>query len=575
MAGQGFMALGRLRISVKVLLVTALCSVVTLVIAMAGIAGIGRLSDSLSAIETTSRTVMAATRLNQLALTLNRSEYVLASDPTPDNLRETRKRIESQRQDLKEALAQLKSLTGPERQESLRAIEAGQAAYLGSQDDTIAKVAQHGATVEVSEGQMIITEAAMTSSTVAGRFEKSVLAYTAAAEASAARIFESAAEAKTTALTVMLAVAVIGTTGGFVLGALLGHLGIAKPLNRAVDSLRRLADGDTEATVYGHGRSDEIGAIAETLEVFRGNILKNRAMEAEAEAAARRAAQERTSMMEGLADSLEATIAEVVSALSGAAEAMQSSSLTMSDMSKTASAQAAAAAGAADKASLNVETVASAAEEMTASVNEISRRVAQAAAISDKAVVQASRTSDIVTGLADIATHIDEVVGMINAIAGQTNLLALNATIEAARAGEAGKGFAVVAGEVKHLASQTAQATEDIGRQVVSVRAATSQAADAIQGIVTIIGEINQISTDIARAMEQQRAATGEIAGSAEQAARGTQEVAANIGAVTRETEDVGAIADKVLSSAHALSSQSDTLRRTIAEFGARVRVGA
>jgi hypothetical protein len=37
----------------------------------------------------------------------------------------------------------------------------------------------------------------------------------------------------------------------------------------------------------------------------------------------------------------------------------------------------------------------------------------------------------------------------------------------------------------------------------------------------------------------------------------------------------VGSIAERVLASAHALSGQSETLRRTIADFAARVRQGA
>ncbi|TAN66393.1 MAG: HAMP domain-containing protein, partial [Magnetospirillum sp.] len=376
--GRRLMSFGNVRISAKILLVVALCSLVTIAVALTGSLGIVRLSDSLSTIESTSRTAMAATKLNQLALTLNRTEYILAADPTPDNLRETGKRIEAERRDLTAALDRLKGLTGTGQTDLLKDIVTGQAAYLASQNDTIAKVKEHGASVEVSEGQMIITEAAMTSSTVAGRFERAVQAYTAHAEADAAVIFEHAATVRSTAQTAMLAVAILGTVGGFVAGALLGHLGISKPLGASVDCLRRLAEGDTELSVYGRDRRDEIGAIAATLEVFRANMLRNRAMEADAAAAARKAAADKAEAMRGLADSLESTVADVVATLSSASEAMRTKSQSMSSMSKAASAQAVTVACAARNASGNVESVASAAEEMTASIAEISRRVTHA-----------------------------------------------------------------------------------------------------------------------------------------------------------------------------------------------------
>jgi len=566
------MFLSNIRISSKIMLLVASCSLVTLIVAGAGYFGISRLSASLSAIEITSRNVQAATELSRLALALNRSEYVLASDPTEDSLRENTRKIDAERKQLATVLARLKTLGSPEQRHLISAIEAGHGAYLASQDETIAKVRKHGATVEVSEGQMIITDAAMTGSTVAGRLEKAVQVYTESAEAQATTIFAHAAGIKSTAQFMMVSVTVVGALAGLVFGILLGRAGISKPLELATRDLRRLAEGDTGIAIFGKDRGDEIGLIAATLDVFKQNILRNRAMEAESRTAAEQAARDRAQAMTGMA-ALEATISGVVNTLSSAAEAMQSSSQSMSGMSKAASTQAVAVAAAAENASANVETVASAAEELTSSIGEISHRIALAATVSEQAVGQASRTSDIVTGLAKIADHIGEVVGMISAIAGQTNLLALNATIEAARAGEAGKGFAVVAEEVKTLANQTAKATEDIGRQVTSVRTATSQAVLAIQDIVATIGEINHISAEIARAMDQQGVATREIARNIDQAARGTHEVATNIGKVTHETEEVGIIADRVLEASRALAGQSELLRETVADFA--VRIGA
>ncbi len=80
--------------------------------------------------------------------------------------------------------------------------------------------------------------------------------------------------------------------------------------------------------------------------------------------------------------------------------------------------------------------------------------------------------------------------------------------IEAARAGEAGRGFAVVAAEVKQLAGQTAKATEEITGQIGRIQASTGQAAAAIDGIGRRIREIDGVASSIAAAVEEQGAAT-------------------------------------------------------------------
>ncbi|HYH18934.1 MAG TPA: methyl-accepting chemotaxis protein [Azospirillum sp.] len=348
--------------------------------------------------------------------------------------------------------------------------------------------------------------------------------------------------------------------------------GVSGPVRGMTAAMQRLAAGDKATEIPARDRGDEIGAMAKALEVFKESLIEADRLRTEQEAQKIAAEQQRRAMMLELADDFEGHVNGVVEHVSAAAREMNATATAMSAAAEQATRQAGAAATAAEQASANVQTVASAAEELSSSIAEIGRQVSQSSDIARHAVGQAERTNGIVGGLNQAAQKIGEVVELINTIAGQTNLLALNATIEAARAGEHGKGFAVVASEVKSLANQTAKATEEIAGQINGVQGATQEAVGAIQEILKTIGDISRTTTMIASAVEQQQAATGEIARNVEQAARGTQEVATNIVGVNAAAVEAGRAAGQVLQESGELSRQSESLRREVGGFIAKVR---
>lgn len=54
--------------------------------------------------------------------------------------------------------------------------------------------------------------------------------------------------------------------------------GITRPLGAMTAAMRRVADGEAETEIPSVGRQDEIGAMADTLETFRANLLRSRAL---------------------------------------------------------------------------------------------------------------------------------------------------------------------------------------------------------------------------------------------------------------------------------------------------------
>jgi methyl-accepting chemotaxis protein len=368
---------------------------------------------------------------------------------------------------------------------------------------------------------------------------------------------------------------VVGATAGLVCA--FGILGwivlyqIARPLARMTGEMAKLAEGDLEIQIDGIDRTDEVGGLARSLQVFKQNAITALRLESEQRAQQTQKEKRQQEVDECIAI-FDGQVGEALDTLTAASTEMHATAGSMASTAEETTRQATSVATASEQASANVQTVAAATEQLHASISEISRQVTQSAGIAGSAVIEADRTNTTILGLAETAQKIGEVVALIQNIASQTNLLALNATIEAARAGESGRGFAVVASEVKALASQTAKATEDISAQIAAIQGETGHAVNAIKAISDTIRQMNEIATTIAAAVEQQGAATRDISHNIQLVAQGTNGVASNVARVNEVAEETGSAATQVLAAADDLSQQSDTLRRNVNGFLAKIR---
>jgi methyl-accepting chemotaxis protein len=590
------MNLKNLPIARKIYLVIAVVGFAAGVIAAVGVFGLGSVSSSIAQMKSASETAILLTRIKQNFLRLDSAANRIAADPEAENVKTALGSITQEKKLLDSRITEFRMKATPGAKALFEKVVAGYEAYQASLDRTIALAQKDGSAVTMSAQQKELVKQALEAHAGVENLEAPIRATVNHMEQEAVDNWAVAGRTYTETAWVLVTVAVVGILAGVALGFVVSRRGIVQPLSAIVGCLRRLAEGDLQVAIFGTDRRDEVGAIAETMQVFKKNALEAERLRAaqertraeqEADRERRRQEEEqlaaekereraererRAQFLTELTQSFDREVTVMLRSVASASSELQTTAQGMSATAEQTNRQSSIVATASGETSANVQTVATATEELAASISEINRQVGQSTRIAQKAVGEANATGEQVKTLADAAQKIGDVVNLINDIASQTNLLALNATIEAARAGEAGKGFAVVASEVKTLATQTAKATEEIAAQIAGMQQATGSTVAAIESIRGTIREISEIATTIASAIEEQGAATQEISRSIQQAARGTQEVSSNIAGVTKAAADTGTASGQVLAASNELAKQAETLRAEVDRFLGDVR---
>jgi len=437
---------------------------------------------------------------------------------------------------------------------------------------------QHGAPIfaaafrDIQASQAEIIQLNKTTLAEAGVGAADLARQVATAQQEAMRSIEASSSAEMQRnIRIGVVLAVLAAAFGWILAFKIAT-GIVKPLGAITRTMTCLAEGQCQQHVPGLDRQDEIGEMAQAVEIFKDNMATVRRLEAEQKEMQRKSDHQRRQHILHLADDLEARVQAVAEQVSTRARDIVSTAEQMGGKLGSSASGTLEVAQASVRTLTSSRHAATAAEQLTTSILEVSRDVAAASDIANQAKTETDDANAKMTQLAQAADRIGEVVQLITDIAGQTNLLALNATIEAARAGEAGKGFAVVANEVKGLAGQTARATQQIGEQVAGIQDAAQGAVRAIGAITSTIARVHSIATHVSELVEVQTTATRDIASSVREVSGEAEAVAEQVASVTQASASSYGSAIQVIWAAEELTKPTEELVSELHDFLSTLR---
>jgi methyl-accepting chemotaxis protein len=373
------------------------------------------------------------------------------------------------------------------------------------------------------------------------------------------------------------------------------------PLPVIANYMGELANEKYDSEVPMRERSDEIGQMAQSVQIFRNALLERRRNAIEQEAANERNRQERHILEQATQVERETALSAIAAGLSAISNkdltyrlskpmppayqklqtdfnhAIADLEAAMGDVVNGISAIGSGInqiSTATEDLSTQTEQQAATLEETSAALSEITRLVNKTAssAISTSTVVKDTKTDaehsniiarhvvDAMDKIEKSSGSIGQILGVIDEIAFQTNLLALNAGVEAARAGEAGRGFAVVATEVRVLAQRSAEAAKEIKQLIED---SSNQVHQGVKLVGQTVAALEKMVSQVVTIDK----AVGTIAENSKEQASSLVEISTAVGEMDVNTQKNAAMVEETTTATRALKVETGNLVNTINEF--------
>ncbi len=319
--------LARFRVLTKIIAIVCLLSMVAGGITWLGVSSLKTLADATHRMDLKANESLMAQRLVTSLLAINRAEFELSSDPTPEVKKATRQTAEEETKLFLQRMKWLKDrATQPEVKTQLSELDTGWDAYRKDLDATF-QAADAVKDFKITPEMEKLRQEALTSTRVADQLHDKLRVLAKGFDEDVDKASKGASEEYQRVSELMIIAAAIGIAVGFALAFAVGQFGIAKPMRSLVGLLQRMAQGEA-MEITGTERKDEVGETARAVNDISVMLAEKAQREAEEKAAAdkeklRREAEEAARTAEEKAEQEKRAAAERDAAMQKVAEEFQ------------------------------------------------------------------------------------------------------------------------------------------------------------------------------------------------------------------------------------------------------------